>query len=221
MRTIGIIAILALFGCNRSSSASQCVQGATVECACMGGTRGVQTCLAGGVFGACACPTAAPAVAAPTPPAAPPAPTVPQVQMDAHAVVLSLDAASRRVSAAAAAAFSREQENSPRGCFGACAEDIDCRNDLTRRRHTEILSLETTLYSAIEVVNAGAQDHRACVLTSAMERVLVDMRAMEHTRPNSDISCNLDAVPVPPSITDLARRLAALCPNGAGDGGAQ
>lgn len=213
--SLAFVMTLFVAGCNRGN-ANQCVPGATAECACMGGARGVQECLASGGFGACACPTAVPAVAASAPPAAPPTPTVPQVQMDDHAAVLSLDAASRRVSAAAAAAFSRQQANSPRGCFGECAEDIDCRNELTRRRHTEILSLETTIYSAIEVVNTGTPDSRACVLTSAMERVLVDMRAMEHMRPDSLTPCSLPAVTVPSSITDIARRLATLCPSGGG-----
>jgi hypothetical protein len=216
MRAIYLITVLGLLGCNRPSNANQCVPGATVECACMGGTRGVQACLAGGVFGACACPTTASAVAAPTAPAAPPAPAVPQVEMDVHAVVTALDAASRRVSATVAAEANRVQAESPVGCGEGCAEEIACRNDLTRRRHTEILSLEGALFSAIEVVNVGRPDPRACVLSSGVERVLVDLRAMELTRPNSDISCNLPAVTVPTSITDVARRLSALCPNDAG-----
>lgn len=56
-------------GCG-SGTASGCVPGASVACACPGGTQGVQTCLREGTFGPCACEPA-PAAAIVPPSAAP------------------------------------------------------------------------------------------------------------------------------------------------------
>ncbi|MBX3270532.1 MAG: hypothetical protein KF729_09740 [Sandaracinaceae bacterium] len=49
------VALVLLGACD--GGAERCVAGMTVECACPGGGRGVQTCAGDGSFGACECPT--------------------------------------------------------------------------------------------------------------------------------------------------------------------
>ena len=54
--------VLAFAGCGRrDETPAACVPGAVVTCPCAGAPVGSQTCQPSGTFGACACPTAAPA----------------------------------------------------------------------------------------------------------------------------------------------------------------
>ena len=84
VRFVAVAVAMAIPGraCRRDTPG--CVPGVSASCACPGGAAGVQTCSAGGTFGACACAAApaaitAPTVQAPIPPptAAPPAPVNP------------------------------------------------------------------------------------------------------------------------------------------------
>ncbi len=51
--------------CGGGSPAEKCVPGASVECACSAGLKGVQTCTSAGTFAACQCPASGVADAAP------------------------------------------------------------------------------------------------------------------------------------------------------------
>lgn len=71
-----LLVVMAPLACQRASA--QCVPGASVDCACPGGSRGAQVCQRDGTFGPCACaapappPPPAPVAPTPAPPAAPP-----------------------------------------------------------------------------------------------------------------------------------------------------
>ena len=74
-----LVASAALAGCGGGSGT--CVSGSTVECACPGGTKGVQTCQADGAFGTCACGTT-PSNSAPSAPVVQVAPSSPTDTQD-------------------------------------------------------------------------------------------------------------------------------------------
>jgi hypothetical protein len=76
LRRLVFIAAFAALACDRTSNTNRvasgsdhCIPGASVACACVGGTRGAQVCLPNGTFGSCGCGPVAPLapIAAPAP----------------------------------------------------------------------------------------------------------------------------------------------------------
>lgn len=208
-KSLGLFVSFTIIQCGRPSHSNRCLPGVTTECACTNRTQGTQTCLSAGSFGSCLC---TPSVS-PEPLQRTAAPLRRIESMDVNAVVNRLDAENRRAVAADEIETNRIWAATGRSDWSSFY--VECRNAWTQQRHLEILSLTSTLTSAIAVLNAGGQSAEACRLLSSIRHAVANITAAEH-RENAhpDIPCRLPPLTIPSSIENMTTNLTQRCSEG-------